>query len=64
MLENKLREIRKSKGLMQAELAKKIGISTMSYQRYEKGKRVPSVNHAILIAEALNSTVEELFKKE
>lgn len=63
MSESKLKKVRKSKGLMQSEIADKAGISIMSYQRYESGKRVPDVNHAILIAKALNSSVEELFQK-
>ena len=62
MIETKLKEKRKEKGFMQMEIAKKAGISIMSYQRYESGKRVPDAIHAILIARALNSTVEELFK--
>ncbi len=63
MAEGRLKKKRKEKGLMQTEVAKKVGISIMSYQRYESGKRVPDAIHAILIAQALNSTVEELFGK-
>ena len=60
---NKLKEKRKQQGLMQIDVAKRAGISVMSYQRYESGKRVPDAIHAILIAHVLNSTVEELFKR-
>ena len=57
----KLIEARNKKGLTQVEVAKKAKISTRRYQDYEAGKYSKSINTAILIAKALNSTVEELF---
>lgn len=56
-----LKQIRKQQGLKQLEIAKKVNISLMSYQRYEYGERVPDVYTAQLIAQALHTTVEELF---
>ena len=61
MAENRIKEQRKKQGFLQQEVAEKAGISVMSYQRYESGKRVPDAIHAILIDQALNSSVEELF---
>ncbi len=56
-----LKQIRKQQGLKQLEVAKKVNISLMSYQRYEYGERTPDVYTAQLIAQALHTTVEELF---
>lgn len=58
----KLRKVReRNTSLTQVEVAEKVGISPISYQRYESGKRVPPYATMKLIAKALNSTVEELF---
>lgn len=56
-----LKQIRKQQDLKQLEIAKKVNISLMSYQRYEYGERVPDVYTAQLIAQALHTPVEELF---
>lgn len=52
---------RKEKGFTQTELAKKAKITERAYQRYESGERVPNAYTAQLIANALQTTVEELF---
>lgn len=58
----KLREARENKtDLTQVEIAEKVGISPISYQRYESGKRTPTYATMKLIAKALNSSVDELF---
>jgi len=56
-----LRAARERSGKTQAQVAKEIGVSELSYQRYEYDKREPGVRTAIRIAKALNSTVETLF---
>lgn len=56
-----LKNARKKNGLKQSEVAKMAGISVLAYQRYEYGDRIPNAVTAILIAKAVNSTVEELF---
>lgn len=61
MKDTKLKEARKKVGLIQVEVANKAKISPLSYLRYECGNRIPRVDTAILIAKALNSSVEELF---
>ena len=48
----------------QAQMAKDAGISEVAYQLYEYGKREPGVKTAIRIADALGTTVEEIFKGE
>ena len=54
---------RKEQDLTQEELAHKVGISKRAYQNYETKKRVPDADVAILIADELHSTVEELFRR-
>lgn len=60
-MQNKLRAKRIEAGLLQTQIAKRCGITTRVYQYYESGGRVPNVYAALKIADALNSTVEELF---
>ena len=57
----KLKKAREKMGLTQVEVARKAKISPLSYQRYEYGERIPNASTAILIAKAVNSSVEALF---
>lgn len=63
VLNTKLKTKRHEAGLTQVEVAKKARITEVSYQRIEYGVQNPSLKTAILIAKALNSTVEELFRE-
>ena len=56
-----LRKLRKLKHLTQKQIAQRVGISTMSYKRYEYGEREPDARTAIRIAKALGTTVEKLW---
>lgn len=58
---NRLKEQRISLGLKQREVAERIGISQSEYQAYEADKRVPNARFAIRFADALETTVEELW---
>ena len=58
---NNLKSSRNQSNLSQAKLAKIVGISETHYQRIEYGLSKPNVTTALLIAQALNTTVEELF---
>lgn len=60
----KLIDARKRAGLTQVEVAEKAKIAEVSYQRIEYGAQRPIVDTALLIAKALNSSVEELFSQE
>ena len=57
----KLKEMRMQRGMTQIQVAQKANIAERSYQNYEAGERTPNVHTAQLIAQALNTTVEELF---
>lgn len=60
----KLKLVRTSKNITQSALATKCGISVRTLIRYENGEREPDVYTAIRLAEALGTTVEELFPLE
>lgn len=50
---NRLKELRKAKGLTQHQLANELGISQQSYARYEKGDREPNIATLIKLADYL-----------
>jgi len=54
-----LKEKRKEKGLLQAELAKLTDIGIASVRRYENGKRLPDVLTAHRLAQALGCKIED-----
>lgn len=48
-----LAEIRKRKGLTQAQVAERVGVEQPTYQRWEKGKREPSFSQLFELAAVL-----------
>jgi putative transcriptional regulator len=60
-LPNRIRQRREELGLTQAELAEIIKISTQYLSKIENEVKPINVMLAIRIAQALNSTVEEIF---
>ena len=52
---------REASGKTQVQVAKEAGITDVTYQRYEYGKRKPIADAAIRIAKAVGSTVEALW---
>lgn len=60
MIGNKIKEIRKSKKLSQAELGNLIGVAAASIMRYEKGQREPNKETIEKLAMALNISPSEL----
>lgn len=56
-----LKNARKKTGLTQVQVAEQANISETSYQRIEYGQQQPSLITALLIAKALNTTVEQIF---
>lgn len=60
MIGKKIKEARISKGLSQAELGDKIGLSGVAIMRYEKGQREPKQKTLIDIADALGVSPTEL----
>lgn len=56
----RLRAIRKEKGLTQAELAEKAGIAVNSVRLYEAGARLPKLDTIARIAVAMGLTANDL----
>lgn len=50
----KLQAAREKSGKTQAQVARAVGITEQTYQRYEYGTQEPGVRTAIRIADALN----------
>jgi transcriptional regulator with XRE-family HTH domain len=57
-----LKELRKQQDKTQLEIAKKARISVRTYQGYERGDYEPKVSVLQRIANALNTTVDELLE--
>ena len=56
----KIATLRKEKGFSQDELAKKVGIISITIGRYERDEINPSVDTAAKIADALNVSLDYL----
>jgi transcriptional regulator with XRE-family HTH domain len=56
----RIKAIRKDRGIKQFELAKKIGVSLVTMNHYERGIVEPSWFNAICIADALGVSLDYL----
>ncbi|MEW6698652.1 MAG: helix-turn-helix transcriptional regulator [Bacillota bacterium] len=56
----RLIQARKDKGLTQEQVAAKTGIDRSTYAHYERG-RMPGLETALKISQALDKSVEEIF---
>ena len=54
---NKIKELRQSKGLTQAELATKLGVTRQAVSLYEKGQRKPKIETLKKLAEYFGVSV-------
>ena len=60
VIKMRIREIRQQKGMLQKELAAKLGIAANTLSQYETGNREPDIETTKKIAAALNVTLDEL----
>jgi putative transcriptional regulator len=60
-MRTKMKEFRSEMGLTQEQLAKIVGVRRETIVFLEKGKYNPSLLLAHRVAEALNSSIEEIF---
>ena len=60
-LHNNLTQIRKEKGLSQAELAKMVGVSRNTISSIETGQFNPTAKLALLLCIALDRKFEDIF---
>jgi len=64
MFNNRLREVRMSKGLTQEKLSEIVGVGLRNYQYYEQGKHVPSFDVLIKLADVLNVSIDYLVGRD
>lgn len=57
----KLAQARAQAGLTQQKAANRIGITLVTYQRYEYGVQLPRLDIAVRISDMFNIDVKELF---
>ena len=58
---NALQELRKKKGLSQAQLAESLGVIQKAVSQWETGETLPTADKLPAIADALGCTIDELF---
>ena len=63
-MKNKVKAIRRTKGLTQEELAELLGVSRQTIISIESSRYVPSTVLSLKIARYLGKSVEELFELE
>ncbi|NPV52170.1 MAG: helix-turn-helix transcriptional regulator [Firmicutes bacterium] len=61
MKQTRLRDIRLSKGLRQLDVARRARITRVFYTQIENGYRLPSMQKASQLANALGISIEELY---
>ena len=64
MLGIRIAILRISKGWSQAELARRIGVSTSAVGMYEQGRREPSLGLLVRLAQELSATTDYLLMGE
>lgn len=60
----KLKELRKSEGLTQQQLADKLGINRVNYTRYETDTVRPDYETLIQLADIYHISLDELFDRD
>lgn len=60
-MENRLEEIRKARGIKQADLALELGVSRQTISSLEKGRYNPSILLAFKIARRFGLQIEDVF---
>jgi putative transcriptional regulator len=58
---NQVQQRRKARQLTQEALGQQVGLTRQSINAIERGRFVPSVQTALLLAQALETTVDALF---
>ena len=60
----RLKELRKKKGLKQQEIAELLGVKRNTYSDWENGKTEPSFENLIKLADLLEVSLDWLFGRE
>jgi len=59
---NRIRDLRESRGMMQADLAARVDVARQTILAIEKGRYDPSLSLAFKIADAFGETVDKVFR--
>lgn len=62
-LDERLYQLRKQKGLTQADVAEKLGISRQAVSRWEIGAAIPTLENIKILSELFDVSVEYLFTR-
>lgn len=57
---NRIKKLRKKSGLTQKQLAKKIGVNTVTLSRYETGDRKPKIDKLLKMSKIFGVKLEYL----
>lgn len=60
----RLKELRLKKGLTQTELGEKVGVKQNTFTNWENGKREPSFENLVKLADLLEVSLDSLFGRE
>ncbi|KSU30842.1 transcriptional regulator Cro/CI family [Lactococcus lactis subsp. lactis] len=60
----RLKELRKGKGLTQQKVADSLNISQPNYRRWESGERSPSVETLIMLADYFDVSIDYLLGRK
>ena len=61
-MENRIRALRKERGLSQEELARRCGVTRQTVNAIENNKYDPTLALAFHLAQELGTTVDQLFR--
>ncbi len=59
-LAKKLKELREQYGYTQNQVAEKLNVTYQSYQAYEYGRAIPSLEHYLILADLYDVPMDEL----
>ena len=60
----RLKELRLKKGLTQTELGEKVGVKQNTFTNWENGKREPSFENLVKLADLLEVSLDSLFGRK
>ena len=60
----RLRYIRKLKGLNQSDVSRLLGITQRAYSYYEQGKREPDISALIILSDFFGVSIDDLCRDE
>ena len=61
---NRLVQLRKKRGLTQKDIADLVHVNRVTYTNWEKGKREPSFENLVKLADLLEVSLDSLFGRE